>query len=167
MRKIFFVFALSCLSLSLFAQKVGHVNTGILLEGMSEVKAANSQMEAYQKQLVTKGQKMVEDLQTEYNAFMAEVQKQTMAPKVQQEKQVALQAKQQKIQQYEQEVQNNIGKKREELLKPILTRVDQAIKEVGKEGGYLFIFDVSIPNTILFADEPLDVTSLVKTKLGV
>ena len=167
MRKIFFVFALSFLSLSLFAQKVGHVNTGLLLEGMSEVKAANSQMEAYQKQLVTKGQKMVEDLQTEYNAFVAEVQKQTMAPKIQQEKQAALQAKQQKIQQYEQEVQNQIGKKREELLKPILTRVDQAIKEVGKEGGYLFIFDVSIPNTILFADEPLDVTSLVKTKLGV
>jgi len=166
MRKIFFVFVLSCLSLAAFAQKVGHVNTGALLEEMAEVKSANSSMEAYQKQLVAKGQQMVQSLQTDYNAFVAEVQKQTMAPKVQQEKQAVLQKQQQEIQAYEQEVQNKIGQKREELLKPILARVDQAIKEIGKEGNFLFIFDVSIPNTILFAEETLDVTADVKSKLG-
>lgn len=166
MRKIFFVFVLSCLSIAVFAQKVGHVNTGLLLEEMAEVKSANTSMEAYQKQLVAKGQQMVESLQTEYSAFVAEVQKQTMAPKAQQEKQATLQKKQQEIQAYEQEVQNKIGQKREELLKPILSKVDQAIKDVGKEGSFLFIFDVSIPNTILFAEESLDVTADVKRKLG-
>ena len=167
MRKLFFLLALSCLSLSVFAQKVGHVNTGLLLEGMSTVKAANTELDTYQQGLVAQGQKMVEDLQTEYNAFVAEVQKQTMTPKAQQEQQVALQKKQQEIQAFEKEVQNKILEKREVLLKPILSKVDAAIKEVGKEGDFLFIFDVSVPNTILFADEPLDVTDKVKTKLGI
>ena len=166
MRKLFFIAIISCLSISLFAQKVGHVNTGLLLEGMAEVKSANSQLEAFQKQLVSKGQAMVQGLQTEYNAFVAEAQKGTMAPKIQQEKQAALQAKQQEIAKYEQEVQAKIGAKQEELLTPILTKVDNAIKAVGKEGGYLFIFDESVPNTILFADESLDLTSAVKAKLG-
>ncbi len=166
MRKLFFLLALSCLSLGVFAQKVGHVNTGLLLEGMSAVQAANSELEVYQQGLVAQGQKMVEGLQTEYNAFVAEVQKQTMPPKVQQEKQAALQKKQQEIQGFEKEVQNKIMAKREVLLKPILSKVDAAIKDVGKEGDFLFIFDISIPNTILFADEPLDVTDKVRAKLG-
>ena len=68
---------------------------------------------------------------------------------------------------YEQEVQSKIIAKQEELLKPILEKVQNAITAVGKEGGYLFIFDVSVPNTILFADEPLDVTNAVKAKLGI
>lgn len=167
MRKIFFIALFSSLTLGLFAQKVGHVNTGLLLEQMSEVKSANSQLEAFQKQLVSKGQEMVQGLQTEYNAFVAEAQKGNMAPKVQQEKQTALQKKQQEIAQYEQEVQTKIATKQEELLTPILAKVDTAIKEVGKEGGYLFIFDESVPNTILFADESLDVTDKVKAKLGI
>ena len=167
MRKLFFVAILSLLTAGLFAQKVGHVNTGLLLEGLSEVNAANSQLETFQKDLVAKGQTMVKGLQTEYDAFVVEAQKGTMAPKIQQEKQAALQKKQQEIAQYEQEVQSKILAKQEELLKPILERVQNAITAVGKEGGYLFIFDVSVPNTILFADEPLDVTNAVKAKLGI
>ena len=167
MRKLFFVAILSCLSIGLFAQKVGHINTGILLEGMPEVTSANSQLETFQKQLVSKGQQLVQGLQAEYNAFVAEAQKGTMAPKVQQEKQEALQKKQQEIAKYEQEVQAKITAKQEELLTPILTKVDNAIKAVGKEGGYLFIFDESVPNTILFADESLDITGAVKAKLGI
>jgi len=166
MRKLFFVAILSFFTVGLFAQKVGHVNTGLLLEDMTEVKSANSQLESFQKQLITKGQNMIQELQTEYDAFVKQAQTGTMAPKIQQEKQAALQKKQQEIAKYEQEVQAKIGAKQEELLRPILTKVDNAIKAVGKEGGYLFIFDESVPNTILFADEALDVTSAVKAKLG-
>ncbi len=167
MKKIFFAFVLAVFALSAFAQKVGHVNTGILLEAMADVKAADSQLETLQKQLVSKGEGMVKAFQTEYEAVRAEVNAGKLNPKQQQEKQALLQKKQQEIQAYEQKVQNDVLKKREELLKPILDKVDKAIKEVGKEGDFLFIFDTAIPNVILFADEPLDVTDKVKTKLGI
>ena len=166
MKKILFALVLSVFVWSAFAQKVGHVNTGILLEGMSDVKAADSQLEALQKQLVSKGEDMVKKFQTDYQAIAQQVQSGTLTPKQQQEKQAELQKKQQEIAAYEQKVQNDILKKREELLKPILDKVDKAIQEVGKENGFLFIFDTAIPNVILFADEPLDVTAQVKTKLG-
>ncbi len=167
MRKLFFVAILSLLTVGLFAQKVGHVNTGLLLEGMSEVKSANSQLESFQKQLIAKGQTMVKGLQTEYDAFVVEAQQGAMAPKIQQEKQAALQKKQQEIAQYEQEVQSKIMAKQEELLRPILEKVQNAITAVGKEGGYLFIFDESVPNTILFSDDSLNVMDQVKAKLGI
>lgn len=167
MKKILFAFVLSVFALSAFAQKVGHVNTGILLEGMSDVKAADSQLETLQKQLISKGEGMVKAFQAEYQAIVAEVNAGKLTPKQQQEKQEVLQKKQQEIQAYEQQVQVDINKKREELLRPILDKVDKAIQEVGKENGFLFIFDTAIPNVILFADEPLDVTGKVKTKLGI
>lgn len=166
MKKILFVFALSFIALTTFAQKVGHVNTGILLEAMPEVKAADSQMEAYQKQLMTKGESMVKTFQAEYQAIVADVNAGKLTPQQQQVKQEELQKKQQAIQTYEQQVQSDMMKKREELLKPILTKVDKAIQDVGKEQGFLFIFDTSVPNVILFADEPLDMTNEVKAKLG-
>lgn len=166
MKKIFFAFVFSVFALSAFAQKVGHVNTGILLEGMTEVKAADSQLEALQKQLVAKGEGMVKAFQAEYQKVVADVNAGKLTPVQQQEKQATLQKKQQEIQEYEQKVQLDIVKKREELLKPILDKVDTAIKAVGKENGFLFIFDTAIPNVILFADEPLDVTDKVKAKLG-
>ncbi|MEM6320150.1 MAG: OmpH family outer membrane protein [Bacteroidota bacterium] len=167
MKKIFFTLLFSVFALSAFAQKVGHVNTGILLEGMPAVKAADSQLEALQKQLMAKGEEMVKSFQAEYQAVVAEVNAGNMNRVQQEEKQKALQQKQQEIQQYEQKIQMDVLKKREELLKPILDKVDKAIQEVGKESGFLFIFDTAIPNVILFADEPLDVTDKVKAKLGI
>ena len=167
MKKILFAFVLSVFALSAGAQKVGHVNTGILLEGMADVKAADSQLETLQKQLVSNGESMVKAFQAEYQAVIAEVNAGKLTPKQQQDKQATLQKKQQEIQAYEKKVQDDILKKREELLKPILDKVDEAIKSVGKENGFLFIFDTAIPNVILFADEPLDVTDKVKAKLGI
>ena len=51
---------------------------------------------------------------------------------------------QQAIGQLEQEMQDKVLAKREELLGPILEKIDVVIKEIGKEGGYTFIFDASV-----------------------
>lgn len=55
--------------------------------------------------------------------------------------------------------------KREELLKPILTKVDDAIKAVAKESGYAMIFDTST-GAMLFAADTDDVTALMKRNWG-
>ena len=66
----------------------------------------------------------------------------------------------------EQEVVDKITKKRNEILKPIIDKVNGAIQEVGKENGYAMIFDSSLYNFILSAEDSDDVTPLVKKKLG-
>ena len=58
-----------------------------------------------------------------------------------------------------------IAARREDLLKPILTRVEDAVKAVATENSYLMIFDTS-SGAFLFAAESDDVSPLVKKKLG-
>ena len=48
-----------------------------------------------------------------------------------------------------------------------MEKVQKAIQDVGKEGGYTMIFDTSTFNAILFAEDSDDVTSQVKAKLGI
>ena len=54
------------------------------------------------------------------------------------------------------------------MLEPIVNKIEEAIKAVGQEGGYTYIFDLNTTN-IPYVSETLsvDVTAAVKTKLGI
>jgi outer membrane protein len=157
-----FLFLTPALSM---AQKYGHLNFGNLISSLEETKAADSELEAYQKQLVTKGEEMAAAWQKEAQAFAQQVQSGTMAPKAQQETQAKLEKERDEILAYEQEVAQKVQAKRQELLEPLITKAEQAIQEVAKENGYVMIFDTSVFNAILFAEEADDVMELVKAKL--
>ncbi|MFK7935785.1 MAG: OmpH family outer membrane protein [Saprospiraceae bacterium] len=150
-----------------FAQKYGHLNAGNLLEKLPEVAQADSQMEAYQKQMIAKGEDMAKKFQAKYTKFAQEAQQGLHSPVQQQDMEAELQKEQQAIVAYEQEVRQKVAAKREELLAPILNKVNDAIQAVGKEQGYSMIFDSSIPNVLLFVEDADDLTSAVKTKLGI
>lgn len=146
------------------AQKFGYVNSTEILAAMPAMKAAESNLEALQKQLQKKGQGMVEKFQ----ADVAELQKQAAAgdltPKQQQEESTKLEARQAEIGKFEQDMVTDLQEKRAELLKPIYDDVNEAIAAVAKEGGYQFIFDQQV---LLYGEEAADVSALVKAKLGI
>ncbi len=148
-------------------ERYGHLNLGELVAAMTETKAAETELQAYQKELVAKGEEMAEKLQTDYNAFVQEVQGGNLTPVQQQERQKALQDQQQAILAYEQEIMQQVGAKREELLGPVIERAEKAIAEVAKENNFAMIFDTSIFNTVLFAAETEDIMPMVKAKLGI
>lgn len=165
--KLFLLLFILAASISTsFAQKYGHLNTGNLLEQMTEVKSADSEMEAYQKQLITKGEEMAKAFEAKYRKFAGEVQQGIHSPVQQQKLETELQKEQQAIVDYEQEVRQKVAQKREQLLGPILDKVNTAISNVGKEQGYAMIFDSSIPNVLLFVEDADDVIGKVKAKLG-
>lgn len=147
------------------AQKFGYLNSTQLLAELPEVKSADSQLETYQKQLISSGEAMVKALDAKIQAYSKQAQEGTLSQVQMQQKEAELGAEQQKIQAYELEVQNKILKKREEVLQPIMDKVKTAIETVGKENGYTMIFD-SNAGTILHADESENVLTLVKAKLG-
>lgn len=153
-------------STSTFAQKYGHLNAGNLLEQMPDVAKADSEMETYQKQMIAKGEEMAKAFQEKYAKLAQEIQQGLHSPVQQQQLEAELQKEQQSIIAYEQEVRTKVAAKREELLAPILDKVNTAIQNVGKEQGYSMIFDSSIPNVLLFVEESDDVTAQVKAKLG-
>jgi outer membrane protein len=147
-------------------QKFGHLNSSQLLTEMPEIKAANTNLETYQKQLMSKGQKMLTDLQTKVQAYRQEYESGALSALEAQKKEAEMQADNEAIRQYEVDMQQKVAAKRETLYKPLLDKVKAAIEKVGKEKGYTMIFDTSIPGAIVHAQMSDDITALIKTELG-
>ncbi len=148
------------------AQKFGHLNSGNLLVQMPETKVADEQLKVYQDSLVKVGQDRAKKLQEEYNLFAQAYETGNVPPIEAQKKQGEFQQKQEELSKFEEDVIQMVGKRREELIAPILDKVQAAINEVGKEGSYTMIFDTSVFNTILFAKDSDDIEAKVKAKLG-
>jgi outer membrane protein len=153
---------------SVQAQKFGYVDSNAILEGMPRVKEAESNLDALNKQLQAKGQKMMEDFQAKYEALQRKVQAGDITPKDQETQAALLEEERNKIVQYDQDMQNQLAEKRDSLLAPILEEVRTAIKTVAKDNGFTYVFDGSPGvGVLLYADESTNITSLVKAKLGI
>jgi len=147
------------------AQKFGYTNSLALLTEIPEVKQADSDLQAFQSQLQKKGQEMVKDLQTKAAELQRKEDQGTISPKDLEVQTAKLKDEEEKIGKYEQEVYAKLTQKREELYKPLLERVNNAMKDVATENGFTMVFDLSA-NVVLYGDPTLDVTKMVKTKLG-
>jgi outer membrane protein len=166
MKKLSFLFLALAFCASLQAQqKIGHLNSGNLLEQLPEVALADSLLAKYRDSLLVTGEKLVQKFETDYKAYIEEANKGTLPPVQAKQKEEGLQKQQQGIEAYRQEMDEKIGLRRQAYLKPILEKVDAAIKSIGKDKNYSFIFDTSTGGT-LFALESEDVTAAVKAKLG-
>ncbi len=149
-----------------FSQKFGYCNSGALLSEIPEVKAADSDLQAFQAQLTKRGQEMVKALQDKAAELDRKKQQGAISPKDLETQGAKLEEEQAAIAKYEQEVYDKLAQKREELFKPILDRVNLAMADVAKENQFMFVFDLNT-QVLLYADESLDVTKLVKAKLGI
>ena len=145
-------------------QKFGYINSADLLKLMPEAKKAETSLNAYVRNL----EKQFGALQSDYKKRITEFQSQenTMVDAVKQSRIKAITDLEQRMQQSQMAGQQQIAAKREALFKPILDKAEQAIKAVGKEHQYDYIFDTST-GSFIYADESHNVMPLVKAKLGV
>ena len=148
------------------AQKFGFCNSNALLAELPEVKQADSELQDFQKILTKKGQEMVKELQDQAAELERKKEQGTISPKDYETQAAKLQEDEGKIRQYEQEVYTKLSQKREQLYKPLLERVNNAMKDVATENNFAYVFDSST-EVLLYADPTLDVTPLVKKKLGI
>lgn len=144
------------------AQKFGYVNSQAILAEMPEVKQADANLEALQKQLQKKGQGMVEKLQNDYLAIQQKVEQGLLSPQQQETEAKKLEERQAEIAKFEQDMVNQLQEKRNELLQPIVDRVNKAIADVAKEDGYQMIFEQGV---LLYFEPAQDVSTKVKAKL--
>ena len=151
-------------STSLFAQKIGYINTDEIITNMKETHDAYTQLEAYAKDL----QAQAETIQVEFNNKYQEFQKgyDTMSDAVKQLKEKELTDLNTRIQEFQQVAQQDLQNKENELLAPIYEKVKTTIDEVAKAGGYTLI----LPGGALIYVDPAqvkDIASEVKAKLGI
>ena len=154
------------LPMSVFAQKFGHIRTQEILTAMPEYTKAQTDIQTMQKQYENEMKIVQEDFQKKFTAFQ---QEQANLPKnILERRQNELQQLGERAQQMQQDAQRDLEKSWMEMLEPIAKKIDDAIKAVGQEGSYVYIFDLNTTN-IPFVNETLstDVTGAVKSKLGI
>lgn len=150
-------------STSLFAQKIGRISSQEVVVNMAEYKEAQTQLEALAKDL----QAQMETIQVEMNTKIQEYQKgaETMTDAVRQLKEKELNDLNTRLQEFNQVAQQELQKKEQELMEPIIKKANEAITEVSKAGGYTVIFE---SGSMIYFDEAQvkDITPEVKAKLG-
>ena len=151
--------------MSTFAQKFGHIKTQEILTVMPEYTKAQTDIQAMQKQYDDEMKRLTDELTKKYTAYQ---QEQANLPKnIQERRQKELQELNERGMQMGQDAQQQLQQSWMQMLEPIAKKIDDAIKAVGQEGGYVYIFDLNATQ-IPFINETYstDVTSAVKAKLG-
>ena len=151
--------------MSVFAQKFGHVKFAEILTVMPEYTKAQTDIQAQQKQYEDEMKRASDELTKKFTEYQ---QEQANLPKnIQERRQKELQELNEKGMQFQADAQQQLQKAYAEMMEPIFKKIDDAIKAVGQEGGYVYIFDLNRTD-IPFVNESLstDVTPAVKGKLG-
>ena len=155
---------LAFVSLNALGQKakLAHVNTLELMQQMIVRDSVEIQLERLQREMRMDLQKKQMELNKSYQDYLGA--KDTLSKTMLKMREEALREQQQQIemvlpQQYEQALQATQG----ELMEPIRTKVEAAIKKVSLAGGYMYVFDGS---ALLYTEGGIDITDLVRTELG-
>lgn len=165
MMKWIAVIAFVCGAMGVSAQvKLGHIETQKLIQAMPEMAKARETMEAKQSEI----EKELTNMQEQFKAKLEEYSKngKTMSDVIRAAKEQELQELQQRIQSFQQIAMENLEKTQAELMQPIMEKAMNAIREVGKENGFTYIFDLSQGGILYNAENTEDVLPLVKRKLG-
>ena len=159
------LFLMLILPMSVFAQKFGHIKTQEILTVMPEYTKAQTDIQTMQQQYDDEMKRLGEELNKKFAAYQ---QEQANLPKnIQERRQKELQELNERGMQMQQDAQQQLQQSWMQMLEPIAKKIDDAIKAVGQEGGYVYIFDLNATQ-IPFVNETLstDVTGAVKAKLG-
>lgn len=164
MKKIILIFVIA-FTANLFAQKFGHVNSGEIVQLMPEMNTVKVKMDSIQK-------KLGEDFQVEtaeYEKLMKEYEKMVAdgaSENMLKLKQDEIITKQEFLQKYQATLEEEVYTQQDKLTKPLLEKLQTAIKEVSTEKGLTYVFDIA-SGALLYYNPADDINADVKKKLGI
>ena len=146
--------------------KFGHINSDELIQALPEFDSANVKLEKFRKDLINALELMSVELNNKSDAYQKELKNYTDI--VRQTKEQELVDMNKRIQEFQNNAQQQLQEKQAELFQPIMAKVDKAIKDVGKENGFVYIFSIGQGSSLLYFDETksTNVMPLAKAKLG-
>lgn len=145
--------------------KFGHINSDELIQALPEYDSANVKLENLSKELTNNLELMSVELNNKNEAYLKESK--NLTDLVRQTKEQELVDLQRRIQEFQTNAQSQFQNRQVELLQPIYAKVDKAIKDLGKENGFIYIFDIA-KGGLVFYDETksTNVMPLARAKLG-
>lgn len=144
--------------------KFAHINSDELIQAMPEFDSASSQLENFRKDLINALELMTVEFNNKNNTYQKDLK--TYTDVVRQTKEQELMDMNNRIQEFQTNAQSQLQEKQAQLFQPIYAKVEKAIKDVGKDNGFVYVFDVK---GLLYFDETksTNILSLTKTKLGI
>lgn len=159
---------LGIIALPLSAQKIGFIDSDVILKKMPEYNSAQKTIDDLSAQWTQKANEMQGELDQMFRDYKAEEVLLTPADK--KAKEDAIVAKESELTKYRESKFGPSGelfKKREELIKPIQDKLYNAVQKVAKKEGLSFILDKAAGGMMLYADEKFDKTFEVMEELGI
>ncbi|MGM9860347.1 MAG: OmpH family outer membrane protein [Muribaculaceae bacterium] len=158
---------LVALPMSAAAQKFGTVDINSIIETMPEVADLQRQITEATQKYEAEFQKLVEEVNKLYTEYQ-QIAEDPATPQTIKDRRIQeITDRQQKVEQFRTTATQDLQRQQEQLMAPIQARMNDAIKAVGQEGGYTFIFP-NEPSLILYQGvDVVDVTPAVKAKLGI
>jgi outer membrane protein len=144
--------------------KFGHINSQELLTAMPESDSAQAKIEKLAADYDQQLEEMNVELNKKYDEYLTN--RDNYTDLIRQTKEADIQEMQQRVQNFQQVAQQDLQQQQQQLIQPVLEKANNAIKEVAKENGFVYIFDVSRGNPVYFSDQSIDILPLVRTKLG-
>lgn len=164
MKKIFMFAALAMMSMTVSAQKFAHVNLNELVQLMPEMDDARLKIDAASREAGDAYQEMVNEFNTKYQTYQQKVSTWSQATRETKEKELT--DIQQRIQEFQQTVQAELQQQQQTLMAPIYKKAQDTVEQLGREGGYVYVFDV---NAALYIDpaQSTDITAAARKILGI
>jgi len=169
------LFLLFALPLSVFAQdlKFGHIDRQEIIKVMPEYTVAQKTLEDLSLKYKEEISKLETEFQTKYTDFQQNGA--TLEATIKSSREAELQRMYNNIQDFTSKAQDDLQAKQVDLMKTISDKLNKAIKEVGSENGFIYIFDVQgeanqeqvFSSVLYFSSKSTDVLPLVKKKLNI
>ena len=146
--------------------KFGHINSDELIQALPQFIVANDSLESFRQELINALELLSVELNNKSDAYQKEMK--NLSAIVRQNKEQELVDMQRRIQEFQTNAQEQLQTRQAELFQPVMATVDKAIKDVGKENGFTYIFDVAKGSLLYFdTTKSTDVMALAKAKLGI
>ncbi len=145
------------------AQKVGHIDFEKLVAEMPETKTLKLDMEKLGKTYQDEILGMEKELESTRKKYIAESNTQTQGTNDKRAQE--LQAQNAKVEQARRFAYQDMQKKQNDGLQPIIEKAQKAIDEVAAAKGVLYVLDASVGKGLL-VKKGQDIFNAVKAKLG-
>ena len=143
--------------------KIGYINSQVII---AEDPAATAAQEQFRREMVP-FESELQALEVEIANLMSRYQAQqiTLTANARRMRQDEIAQKQQAYQERMAQIETEAARRQQELVQPIMERINNIIQEIRSDGSYTFIFDVA-GGGLIAADESFDLTSEVMERLA-
>ncbi|MDR0422566.1 MAG: OmpH family outer membrane protein [Proteiniphilum sp.] len=166
LRKLLSLFiALAPLAATAQEVKIATINVQEIFSAMPELSGIETQFSGKRDEIT----KNIQALEEEFNKKVEEFDKNAASSDaLRQDQQKQLAQIQERYQTYVQNSQQEMDQLRQKLLEPVNRKIMDAVKAVGDENKYAFVYDLSSMQTpfVYITPSAVDITPQVKTKLG-